>query len=77
MHNQYINRWSGLCIRSTEANINDHEKRKEKLAIIGTIVFPSRSAGFDKNGGHLDDKLGQEYRITANCSGRPFPQAVD
>lgn len=49
-------------------------KRKEKIAIIGTVGLPANYGGFETLAEHLVDNLNEEYDITVYCSGKKYPK---
>ena len=49
-------------------------KKKNKLAIIGTVGLPACYGGFETLAEHLVEHTANEYDITVYCSGKKYPK---
>lgn len=55
--------------------MNNQDKRKTRIAIIGTVGVPANYGGFETLAEHLIEDLGQKHDITVFCSGKKYTKS--
>lgn len=55
--------------------MNEKDRKKIGLAVIGTVGVPANYGGFETLAEHLIEDLGEKYDITVFCSGKKYTKS--